>query len=75
MRLCENLKFYDLVNDINAAAEREKGPGRPPIWEMVFWWTRKPLIGARAAIVASLLPEDIDMGPNYNDFRKLLRLD
>jgi len=63
------------VNDINAAAEREKGPGRPPIWEMVFWWTRKPLIGARAAIVASLLPEDIDMGPNYNDLRKLLRLD
>jgi len=75
MRLCESLNFYDLVNDINAAAEREKGPGRPPIWEMVFWWTRKPLIGARAAIVASLLPEDIDMGPNYNDLRKLLRLD
>jgi putative DNA methylase len=75
MRLCESLNFYDVVNDINAAAEREKGPGRPPIWEMVFWWTRKPLISARAAIVASLLPEDIDMGPNYNDFRKLLRLD
>jgi len=75
MRLCESLNFYDLVNDINAAAEREKGSGRPPIWEMVFWWTRKPLIGARAAIVASLLPEDIDMGPNYNDLRKLLRLD
>ncbi|TDA25401.1 MAG: DUF1156 domain-containing protein [Archaeoglobi archaeon] len=75
MRLCESLNFYDRVNDINAAAEREKGPGRPPIWEMVFWWTRKPLIGARAAIVASLLPEDIDMGPNYNDLRKLLRLD
>ena len=75
MRLCENPIFYDLMNDINAAAEREKGPGRPPIWEMVFWWTRKPLIGARAAIVASLLPEDVDMGPNYNDLRKLLRLD
>ena len=75
MRLCESSKFYELVDEINAAAEKEKGPGRPPIWEMVFWWTRKPLIGARAAIAASLLPEDIDMGPNYYEFRKMLRLD
>lgn len=48
------------IVEVNQAAAREKGPGRPPHWEMVFWWTRKPLIGARAFILASLLPEDTD---------------
>ncbi|CAH04195.1 DNA methyltransferase [Sulfolobus virus STSV1] len=43
----------------------------PPIWEMVFWWTRKPLIGARAIIAASLLPESVDK----SKFLRLIRLD
>jgi putative DNA methylase len=31
--------------------------GRPPYWEMVFWWTRKPLSSARAIIAGCILPE------------------
>jgi putative DNA methylase len=45
----------DAVNEYSAV---EKGPGRPPHWEMVFWWTRKPLAGARAVVAAALLPAD-----------------
>jgi len=48
------------VEVINVASAKEKGPGRPPFWEMVFWWTRKPLASARAVILASLLPEGYD---------------
>ncbi|MEM1880110.1 MAG: DUF1156 domain-containing protein, partial [Desulfurococcaceae archaeon] len=48
------------VEVINIACSKEKGPGRPPFWEMVFWWTRKPLASARAIILASLLPGDYD---------------
>jgi len=46
------------VGAVNDYSEVEKGPGRPPHWEMVFWWTRKPLAGARAVIAASLLTEE-----------------
>jgi adenine-specific DNA methylase len=45
----------DIINDYSSV---EKGPGRPPHWEMVFWWTRKPLAGARAIIAASLLQDN-----------------
>jgi len=45
--------------EVSEASAVEKGPGRPPHWEMVFWWTRKPLISARAIIAGCLLPEDI----------------
>ncbi|MEM4062054.1 MAG: DUF1156 domain-containing protein, partial [Desulfurococcaceae archaeon] len=48
------------VEVINIACSKEKGPGRPPFWEMVFWWTRKPLASARAIILASMLPGDYD---------------
>lgn len=47
--------------ELNKKSQKENGPGRPPFWEMVFYWTRKPLIGARAVIAASLLPEGIDI--------------
>jgi len=49
---------------ISEASAIEKGPGRPPHWEMVFWWTRKPLISARAIIAGCLLPENT----NVNEF-------
>ena len=45
-------------SEISEASAVEKGPGRPPHWEMVFWWTRKPLISARAIIAGCLLPEE-----------------
>ncbi|MEM1809121.1 MAG: DUF1156 domain-containing protein, partial [Thermosphaera sp.] len=48
------------VEEVNIASAKEKGPGRPPFWEMVFWWTRKPLASARAVILASLLGEGFD---------------
>jgi len=56
----------DAINDYSSA---EKGPGRSPHWEMVFWWTRKPLAGARAIIAASLLPDNAyqNMGQFLND--------
>jgi len=56
----------DAINDYSSA---EKGPGRSPHWEMVFWWTRKPLAGARAIIAASLLPDNAyqNMGLFLND--------
>jgi putative DNA methylase len=33
---------------------------RPPYWEMLFWWTRKPLSSARAIIAGCVLPEKAD---------------
>jgi putative DNA methylase len=50
----------DAVNEYSAV---EKGPGRPPHWEAVFWWTRKPLAGARAVVAASLLPAEAYQTP------------
>ncbi|MEM4557846.1 MAG: DUF1156 domain-containing protein, partial [Desulfurococcaceae archaeon] len=46
------------VEPVNEYSSVEKGPGRSPHWEMVFWWTRKPLAGARAVIAAALLEAD-----------------
>jgi len=45
----------EVVN--KASASEKRGKGGPGYWEMVFWWTRKPLAGARAIILASLLGE------------------
>ncbi|BAA79372.2 conserved hypothetical protein [Aeropyrum pernix K1] len=58
-RFIETSRFpISLINEVSA---REKqGGGRPPYWEMVFWWTRKPLAGARAVIAGALLPGDYD---------------
>jgi len=55
-RFIESVKFP--FARISEASAVEKGPGRPPHWEMVFWWTRKPLISARAVIAGCLLPEN-----------------
>ncbi|MCC6003568.1 MAG: DUF1156 domain-containing protein [Thermofilum sp.] len=46
----------DIVNQ--AAAKEKQGGGRPEFWEMVFWWTRKPLASARAVLAAAALPAD-----------------
>ncbi len=54
-RFIESVNFpFSVISEASAV---EKGPGRPPHWEMVFWWTRKPLISARAIIAGCLLPE------------------
>ena len=50
------------VDIVNQAAEKEKkGGGHPKHWEMIFWWTRKPLASARAVLAAAALPPDIDV--------------
>jgi putative DNA methylase len=55
-RFIESVNFpFGLISEASGV---EKGPGRPPYWEMVFWWTRKPLISARAIIAGCLLPEN-----------------
>ena len=56
--LLEHSIPIDDIKAINYYSSAEKGPGRPPHWEMAFWWTRKPLAGARAIIAASLLPDN-----------------
>jgi len=56
----ESPKFpVDIVNQV--AEKEKKGGGRPEYWEMVFWWTRKPLASARAVLAAAALPPDIDV--------------
>lgn len=47
------------VEEISEEAKKEKN-GRAPIFEMHYWWTRKPLVATRAAILGSLLPADYD---------------
>ncbi len=57
MRFIESTDFpVDVVNE--ASASEKQGGGRPPHWEMVFWWTRKPLAGARAVVAGALLPAE-----------------
>jgi len=56
----ETAKFpVKLVNE--ASAREKQGGGRPPHWEMVFWWTRKPLAGARAVVAGALIPGDASL--------------
>ncbi|RLE92007.1 MAG: DUF1156 domain-containing protein [Thermoprotei archaeon] len=75
MKPNEKLTFIETphfpIEIINEASAKEKGGGgRPPHWEMVFWWTRKPLAGARAVIAGALLTENI----RKEDFTNWLRL-
>ncbi|HDI10225.1 MAG TPA: DUF1156 domain-containing protein, partial [Euryarchaeota archaeon] len=68
-RLIESTNFpLEVVN--KASYSEKQGGGRPPPWEMIFWWTRKPLSSARAIISASILPEDV----NLNEFLNRLKL-
>jgi len=68
-RFIESFKFP--LDDINKfSASEKRGGGRPDFWEMVFWWTRKPLIGARSVIAGALLPESF----NTLEFKHLVRL-
>ena len=69
-RFIESDTFASLILEIDKKAKKEKGPGRPPYWEMVFWWTRKPLISARAFTAAALLPENTSVV----DFKRITRL-
>lgn len=47
------------VEEISAEAKKEK-KGRAPTFELHYWWTRKPLVAARATVLGALLPENFD---------------
>ena len=38
--------------------ERRSMTALPPTYYLHVWWARRPLVASRAAILASLLPED-----------------
>ena len=40
--------------------ERRSMTALPPTYYLHVWWARRPLVGSRAAVLASLLPEDAD---------------
>lgn len=65
----ESLSFPATRVDEESAREKGGG-GRPEFWEMIFWWTRKPLIGARCVIAGALL----DAGVDPREFYTITRL-
>ena len=50
------------VNEISIEAVRERAGAvpNPEPHQLHVWWARRPLVASRAAIAASLLPEDAD---------------
>ena len=48
------------INEISVEAVREGGAlaGHPPVNQLHIWWARRPLIASRAAVAASILPEE-----------------
>ena len=40
--------------------ERRSMTRVPPTYYLHVWWARRPLVASRAAVLASLLPEDAD---------------
>ena len=60
------------MDEISEEAKLEKlGNAKPPMSSLHYWWTRKPLITARAAVLGALLPWDFDP----KEFKKLLGLE
>lgn len=65
------LETFLPVEEISAEAKKEKlGRAKPPTSELHYWWTRKPLIAARAVILAASLPADF----NIENYKRLLSL-
>lgn len=59
------------VEEISEEAKIEKlGNAKPPMSSLHYWWTRKPLVAARAAVLGALLPADYDI----QEFKRLLGL-
>jgi putative DNA methylase len=63
------IEYFLPAEEISEEARKEKN-GRPPTFEMHYWWTRKPLIAARTAILGAMLPKDFDK----TEFKKLIGL-
>lgn len=59
------------VEEISEEAKIEKlGKAKPPMSSLHYWWTRKPLVASRAAVLGALLPADYDI----QEFKRLLGL-
>ncbi|QLE59900.1 DUF1156 domain-containing protein [Nostoc sp. TCL26-01] len=43
-----------------SARERRSMTALPPTYYLHVWWARRPLVASRAAVLASLLPADVD---------------
>ncbi len=66
------IETYLPVEEISEEAKIEKlGNAKPPSSTLHYWWTRKPLIASRAAVLGALLPSDFDI----QEFKRLLGLE
>ncbi|OLS12961.1 MAG: DNA methylase containing a Zn-ribbon module [Promethearchaeota archaeon CR_4] len=64
------IEEYFPARELSHQARREK-KGHPPTYQMHYWWSRKPLIVSRAAVLASVL----SASTNIDNFDKLLGFD
>ena len=58
-RLIENWLPIAALGE-ESVRERRSMTALPPTYYLHVWWARRPLVASRAAILASLLPEDAD---------------
>jgi adenine-specific DNA methylase len=56
----KKVQHLKLFLEVSEEAKKEKS-GRPPISEMIYWWTRKPLIVSRAVTLLSLAPSSVSV--------------
>ncbi len=61
------IEEYFPARELSQQARREK-KGHPPTYQMHYWWSRKPLVVSRAAVLASLLSPSMDL----DEFHKIL---
>jgi putative DNA methylase len=66
----KTIQHLKLFLEVSEEAKKEKS-GRPPISEMIYWWTRKPLIVSRAVTLLSLAPSSVSI----NTIKQRLHLD
>ncbi len=64
------IEEYFPARELSQQARREK-KGHPPTYQMHYWWSRKPLVVSRAAVLASVLSPSMDL----TVFHKLLGFD
>lgn len=58
-RLIERWLPIDALGE-ESVRERRSMTALPPTYYLHIWWARRPLVASRAAILASILPEDAD---------------
>ena len=56
----KSIEHLKLFSEVSEEARREK-LGRPPINEILYWWTRKPLIVGRTVTLLALAPSTVSV--------------